>query len=674
MNVAEIQKLVVRIVADATGLEKGMENASKRLDSIGKKAQQVGKSLSLKVTAPVVGFGAASLKAFGSFDDAMTKSTAIMNDMNPETFNRMADAAKGLAKETTTAPAELAEAYFFLASAGMNAEQSIKALPIAQRFATAGAFDMATATDLLTDAQSALGLSVDDVSQNMENMTRVSDVLLKANTLANATAEQFSTALTSKAGAALKVFNKDVEEGVAVLAAYADQGVKAELAGNNLDRVTRLLSKSALDNAEAHKQFNFEVFDGEGKMRNYADIIANLEDVTAGMSDETRAATLDQLGFKAQVQGAILPLLGTSDAIAEYESKLRKAGGTTKEVAEKQMASLNSQVKLAFNELKLVSIEIGERLAPAFLKLVDGVKALLHWWDGLPDTTQNVLLALAGVAATVGPIAIVFGKLAIAASASMKAFIAIKGAIAAGGLGALAFKGALVALVFVIAYKLTSALTGASAAYAQFERSQRKADEQTNKTVKMQDRRFEKMKREMDMLMEGEDKLNAYNDAVARQKKEYEGTMEGVRALEKRVAEYNTTFNNMVGNRELKGFRDDLKRQKELAVAAERRLHDLQDTQHILEMTTPKKPAAAVPAMDPNQFIDDGFMLPGEGIDPSFGADSTLPGVGKVPDQTLPPANKRLSTAQMESLLQQIADNTAGSDGATVDLDFASLE
>ena len=61
----------------------------------------------------------------------------------------------------------------------------------------------------------------------MAQMSRVSDVLVRANTLANATVQQFSTALTSKAGAALKSFNKDVEEGVAVLAAMADQGIKA---------------------------------------------------------------------------------------------------------------------------------------------------------------------------------------------------------------------------------------------------------------------------------------------------------------------------------------------------------------------------------------------------------------------------------------------------------------
>ncbi len=61
--------------------------------------------------------------------------------------------------------------------------------------------------------QSALGLTVDNAEENLGNLTRVTDVLVKANTLANATVQQFSEALTNKAGAALRILNKDVEEG-----------------------------------------------------------------------------------------------------------------------------------------------------------------------------------------------------------------------------------------------------------------------------------------------------------------------------------------------------------------------------------------------------------------------------------------------------------------------------
>ena len=134
--------------------------------------------------------------------------------------------AKSVSKTTTYSAKQAAEAYYFLASAGMSAATSMAALPKVAKFAQAGNFDLALATDLVTDAQSALGLSSKDTAKSIEGLTRVSDVLVKANTLANASVQQFSESLTNKAGAALRLVGKDVEEGVAVLAAFADQGLK----------------------------------------------------------------------------------------------------------------------------------------------------------------------------------------------------------------------------------------------------------------------------------------------------------------------------------------------------------------------------------------------------------------------------------------------------------------
>jgi TP901 family phage tail tape measure protein len=215
-----------------------------------------------------------SISASSEFNDAFTKSTAIMGDLSQTMRNEMTRAAEEVARSTTFSAKEAAEAYFFLASAGLDAAQSIKALPQVSAFAQAGAFNLAQATDLLTDA-----------------------VLVKANTLANASVEQFSQALTSKAGAALKILGKDIEEGVAVLAAFADQGVKAQEAGTALNIVLRDLSTKAIVNADAFARNKVEVFDAAGEMNNIGSIIKDLETRLAGMSDEMSKATLKQLGF-----------------------------------------------------------------------------------------------------------------------------------------------------------------------------------------------------------------------------------------------------------------------------------------------------------------------------------------------------------------------------------------
>lgn len=357
--------LFISLTANPAGMIAGMKAATKSVVAGSASILAATKAMAVGVTGALAAIALAGVVQFGQFEKAMVKSTAIMTDVTAGLRSEMEKTARLIATESITSAEKLAEGYFFLASAGLSAEQSIKALNVVNTFAIAGAFDMALATDLLTDAQSALGLTVKDTTQNMINMTRISDVLVKANTLANATVEQFSTALTREAGAAMKSFNIDVEEGVAVLAAFADQGVKAELAGTSLSRILRLMTSAAVKNAEAYKEMGIEVFDSSGNLRNMGDIVADLEGALGGLSDQSRTVALDTLGFKARVQGVILPLLGTSNAIKEYEKNLRSAGGTTQDVADKQMKSFFAQLTITWNRIKDILFTIGDQLTPA---------------------------------------------------------------------------------------------------------------------------------------------------------------------------------------------------------------------------------------------------------------------------------------------------------------------
>lgn len=405
-GIQSLGTMIVQLQAQTAQYERAMARAERTTVDRMKGVETAVTRGAAAVAAAIAVLSAAAIREFAKFDDAMTKSTAIMGNVSKEMRKQMELTAREIATRSVTSSTKLAEAYYFLASAGLNAEQSIASLNTVNQFAIAGAFDMAQATDLLTDAQSALGLTVKDSVQNMQNMQRVSDVLVKANTLANASVEQFSVALTSKAGASLKAFNKDVEEGVAVLAAMADQGIKAELAGNALDRIVRLLSQSAMENAAAHRALNFQVFDQTGKMRNLGTIMQELEGILAGMSDETKVATLDMLGFEARVQQVILPLLGTGDAIVAYEEKLRSAGGTTDDVANKQMASFSAQMKIVWNQFKEGLLILGEKLIPTIHALIrtigEATGGSNNWYKSMKILGSFLSTTLYGIIVVVG--------------------------------------------------------------------------------------------------------------------------------------------------------------------------------------------------------------------------------------------------------------------------------
>lgn len=393
MAVADI---FIRIVT------KGAELANKQMDRLGGGLTKVSKVAKLAgiafATTLAVGISKA-VKQFVEFEDALNQSLAIMNTTIGEQ-HRMADAAREVAVSTRISSTEAAESFFFLASAGLNATQSIAALPQVAAFAQAGMFDMSLATDLATDAQSALGLTVSDAQKNLENLTRVTDVLVKANTLANASVQQFSEALTTKAGAALKVVNKDIEEGVAVLAAFADRGVKGAEAGDKLNQVLRDIPRATAKNSEEFAKLGLNMFDTEGNMKNVADIVEELDSVLGPMSDELKASTLDQLGLNRGVADAVKILSGAGDEIREYEKALRDSGGTTQEVADVQIASLAGQAEILRDKFAVAGELLIEDFAPALEDTIGFLNDLLDIFirfqkeDGLAENIEETSLKL----------------------------------------------------------------------------------------------------------------------------------------------------------------------------------------------------------------------------------------------------------------------------------------
>lgn len=418
------------IKKELSGLDGQLKSVSRTMAQTGKNFEKSGMAMTKTITLPIVLLGTAVAKFGSDFEKSMKTSTAIMSNLSDDMKKKMTDTAKEISSHSTPSSKELAEAYYYLASAGLDAEKSVSALGKVTKFAEAGQFDLRLATSLLMDAQSALGLKVKETAQNEENLVRVSDVLVKANVLANASVQQFSEALTNRAGAALRIVGKDVEEGVAVLAAYADQGTKGAEAGTQLGIVFRDLQKATLSSGDVFKKHNVVVYDENGELRNMADIIGDLEKAMAGMSDEQKRTTLSTMDFNDRSVASLLTLIGTSDKIREYEKALRSAGGTTEDVATKQLDNFNDKLKIVRNRIVNVFISLSNDLLPLlknrFIPFVESavsyVKNLIDGFRTLSSETKTFIFSILGIVAAIGPMLFVYGKTLLTVASLITAF------------------------------------------------------------------------------------------------------------------------------------------------------------------------------------------------------------------------------------------------------------
>jgi hypothetical protein len=185
------------------------------------------------------------------FDDEMTQSLAIMGDVSDTARASLEATARSVAVDYNMAVKDTAQSYYFLVSAGYDVASSQAALPQVTAFAKAGMLDLEAATELAADAQNAMGLKSNDAGQNLVQLTRITDVLTKANIDANGSVDQFAKALTNKAAAASRLAGISLEETVGVLEAFASQGLKGKRAGEAYAIVLRDLQAKARVNADA---------------------------------------------------------------------------------------------------------------------------------------------------------------------------------------------------------------------------------------------------------------------------------------------------------------------------------------------------------------------------------------------------------------------------------------
>jgi TP901 family phage tail tape measure protein len=435
---SELGKLEIKIDANTDGLRDGVGEVARVLGAGEKSAQKFGEQLKKvgeqlqNAARPMMAFGAAvtgalglSVKAFGDFDAAMNESLAIMGDVTDAQRNGMVEAAKDVARTTTFSSKEAAAAFYYLASAGLDAEQSIAALPAVAKFAQAGLMDLETATSYLLDSQAALGLTSEDAAQNMQNMVKVSDSLTEAANVTNASISEFAEALTNKAATAMRMANMDIDQGVAILMAFAQQGKKGAEAGEMLNMVLRDIDRGWRTNRQAWLDAGVAVYDASGQMRNMSDIVRELEQWLAPLSPEMKNVAMSTLGMQERSLIYTKTLLGTSSALATYEAKLRAAGGTTKEIADKQLQTLNNQLKIAKNNIEIAAQTIGGQLAPAITqaaqKISEAASAYAKWSDAHPGLSR----AITGVLGVLGTSALVGGTLLFALGSAAKSIGAI---------------------------------------------------------------------------------------------------------------------------------------------------------------------------------------------------------------------------------------------------------
>jgi len=417
------------------------EQQAKRIGMLSHKFYFAGMQLSMAFTAPLTALVSVASYQYLKFDKAMTESTAIMSDVTQSIRKEMEDTAHAISNTSSFSAAEVARGYYHLASAGLNAQQTLKTIGIAERFAMAGQMDMGQSTELLTDSVNALGLATNDTAQYQKNMLRISDVLSQANNMAAGTTLEYAKALANNTAAAFALVGKSAEEAVSVLMAFASRGVRGEEAGEKLAIVMRDLQRSFIDNRSVWNNYGLAVYDVTGKMLPFSNILGQLENKMMTLSDEGKKVLLMQLGFQERSVMATMELIGFTSKIQEYEKALKDAGGTTQMVADKQMKSLSNQLSAMQHKWQTMFDNMAKGYNPQLGKFIENVGKLADTFSKLTPEAQFVIIKMLAFLAALGPAFMIMSGIINVATAFRTAFAFMGESIRGAGMNVLWFTG-----------------------------------------------------------------------------------------------------------------------------------------------------------------------------------------------------------------------------------------
>lgn len=396
---ATLQELIVKIGADTDGLDKIEQGLGKVRDT-GSKMTDVGKNLTVGVTTPIVGMGAAILTTAGSFESSMNDVRAVTGATGQD-LQDMTDLAKEMGSTTAFSASESADALAFLGMAGLDAQQSMDALPGILDLAAASGMELATTADIATNILSGFGLEVDQLA-------RLNDVLAEAARSSNTSVEQLGGGFTY-VGPVASAAGMSLEETAATLGMLADAGIQGEQGGTALrGALSRLLQPTA-DVQSRLDSLGVTIQDADGSMRPFADIMGDLEAAGADVND-----MLTIFGVEAG-PGMMAILERGSDDLRDFTGNLENAEGAAKEMADIKMEGLQGQLK------QLQSATEGVMLAIADSGLLETVTSLLtkaaEWMSKMGETSPELLkwgTIIAAVVAAVGPLLIFLGMLVTA--------------------------------------------------------------------------------------------------------------------------------------------------------------------------------------------------------------------------------------------------------------------
>lgn len=387
--------------------------AEQKLNGLSSAFKTTGGLLSKNVTLPIVGVGAAAVKTATDFEAGMSEVKAISGATGSE-FDALRDKAIEMGAKTKFSASDSADAFKYMAMAGWDASQMMDGIAGVMDLAAASGEDLATTSDIVTDALTAFGLQASDSAHFADVLAQASS---KSNTNVGLMGETFKY-VAPVAGA----LGYSIEDTAVAIGLMANSGIKGSQAGTALRSTITRLAKPVGEAKDAVEELGISITNADGTMKPLSQTMVELREKFAGLTEEQKAQYAAMLAGQEGMSGLLAIVNASDEDFQKLTDEINNANGAAEDMASVMMDNTAGAVEQLKGALESAGILIGEKLTPYIRQLAEWITGLVEKFNSLSEEEQDQIVKFGLILAAIGPVLLILAKVISVVSTVVKAF------------------------------------------------------------------------------------------------------------------------------------------------------------------------------------------------------------------------------------------------------------
>lgn len=343
------------------------------------------KKLVSAVTSPLAAAGitvgataslADVIQTYTGFESEMSKVKAI-SGATADQFVQLTAKAKEMGATTKFTAEEAGQAFEYMAMAGWKPDQMMSGISGIMNLAAASGEDLATTSDIVTDALTAFNLTAED-------STHFADVMAQASANANTNVGMMGQTFQYVAPIA-GALGYSIEDTAQAIGLMANSGIKGEKAGTALRSLFTRLADPPKDAAQAIDALGISITNSDGSMRSLSDVMGQLRKGFAGLTEDQKAKYASDLAGQEAMSGLLAIVNASEDSYNQLAESIANADGASQKMTDTMLDNVQGKWTIFKSALDGVKIAMGERLKPY---LMDAIQWLT---DRMPDLQEGLM-------------------------------------------------------------------------------------------------------------------------------------------------------------------------------------------------------------------------------------------------------------------------------------------